>query len=112
MFLMAGSMKAFLSIAELSVTLPFAKDMVVLTRFIGVSEILGGIGIIAPAALRITPMLSVWAACGLAAIMILAVIFHISRGEFAALPTSLMLGLLAIFVAWGRSVKAPIAGRA
>jgi putative oxidoreductase len=108
MFLMAGFMKAFTPIEALSATLPFAKDMVGLIRFIGVSEILGGLGIIAPAALRIAPQLTVWAAYGLAAIMIFAVIFHISRNEFAALPTPLVLGSFAIFVAWGRSVKAPI----
>ena len=112
MFLMAGFMKAFTPIEELSATLPFAKDMMGLTRFIGVSEILGGLGIILPAALRIAPKLTFWAAYGLAAIMILAVVFHISRSEFAALPTPLVLGSLAIFVAWGRSVKAPIFNRA
>jgi uncharacterized membrane protein YphA (DoxX/SURF4 family) len=82
-----------------------------LTRFIGVTEILGGLGIVAPAALRIAPELTVWAAYGLAAIMILAVIFHISRNEFQALPMNFFLGSLAVFVAWGRSVKAPILSR-
>jgi uncharacterized membrane protein YphA (DoxX/SURF4 family) len=112
MFLMAGLMKAFTPIEELSATLPYAKDMAELTRFIGISEILGGLGLILPAALRIVPNLTVWAAYALAVIMFLAIIFHISRNEFAALPMNLVLGSLAIFVAWGRSVKVPILRRA
>ena len=112
MFLMTGFMKAFTPVEELSAALPFAKDMVGLTRFIGVCEILGSVGIIVPAAVRIAPVLTVWAARGFAAIMILAIIFHLSRNEFAALPTNLVLGSLAILVAWGRSVKAPIFKRA
>ena len=111
MFLMAGFMKTFTPIGELAATLPFAKDMVALTRFIGISELLAGVGILVPAAVRIAPKLTVWAAYGLATIMVLAIIFHISRGEFAALSMNIALGLLAIFVAWGRSVKAPISSR-
>lgn len=111
MFLMAGFMKTFTPIQELSATLPYAGEMAALIRFIGVSELLGGLGILLPAALRISPTLTVWAAYGFVAIMVLAIIFHISRGEFAALPMNLALGLLAAFVAWGRSVKVPISSR-
>lgn len=111
MFLMAGIMKTFTPIEELVTTLPYVNEMPVLIRFIGVSELLGGIGIILPAALRIYPKLTVWAAYGFAIIMVLAIIFHIGRNEFAALPINLFLGLLGVFVAWGRSAKAPIHSR-
>lgn len=40
--------------------------------------------------------------------MIMALIFHITRGEMQALPINLSFGLLAAFVAWGRSKKAVI----
>ena len=111
MFLMAGLMKTFTPIEELAATLPYGKDIPGLIRFIGVSELLGGLGIILPAALRVYPKLTVWAAYGFAIIMVLAVIFHISRNEFSALPINLALGSLAIFVAWGRAIKIPIASR-
>jgi hypothetical protein len=53
----------------------------------------------------------VLAALGLAAIMVLAMATHLSRGEVAMLPVNLLLGGLAAFVAWGRAKKAPIRPR-
>lgn len=69
-------------------------------------------GVILPAATRIMPQLTVWAAAGLLAIQALAIPFHILRGEFAALPFNLIYVALAVFVLWGRARKAPIAPRA
>lgn len=66
---------------------------------------------ILPAATRIRPGLTPLAGAGLAAIMLLAVVFHAVRGEMAALPINLTLGGMAAFVAWGRSRKARIARR-
>ncbi len=79
-----------------------------LVRFIGVSELLGGFALILPAALRIKPELTGWAAIGLAAVMLFATIFHISRGEFSAIGMNIILGIIAVFIAWGRFKKAPI----
>ena len=108
MFIMGGFMKTFTPIAELSVTMPWAKDIPALTRFIGISELLGGLGLVLPAALRIAPRLTVLAAYGLALIMVLALLFHISRGEASGISTNIVLGLLSVFIAWGRSTRAPI----
>jgi putative oxidoreductase len=80
-----------------------------LVRFIGTAELLGALGLILPAAFRIKPILTPLAGLGLATIMILAALFHLSRGEFGALPMNIVLGGLAAFVAWGRLKKAPIA---
>lgn len=79
-----------------------------LLRFIGISELLGAIGLILPAATRIKPSLTPLAALGLLTIMILAMAFHLSRGEVGATPINIVLGGLAAFVAWGRTKKAPI----
>jgi hypothetical protein len=83
-----------------------------LPRFIGVMEVLGVIGLILPAATRIMPHLTVWAAAGLLAIQALAIPFHAIRGEFEPLPFNLIYVALAVFVLWGRSRKSPIAPRA
>lgn len=77
-------------------------------RFIGISELLGAIGLILPAATKIKPWLTPLAALGLLTIMILAMAFHLSRGEAQALPMNMVLGGLAAFVAWGRTRKVPI----
>ncbi len=84
---------------------------IALPRFIGVMEILGVIGLILPAATRIQPQLTVWAARGLLAIQALAIPFHAFRGEFAPLPFNLVYVALAVFVIWGRTRKAPILPR-
>ena len=68
----------------------------------------GAIGLILPAATKIKPTLTPLAALGLLTIMILAMAFHLSRGEAQALPINMVLGGLAAFVAWGRTKKAPI----
>jgi putative oxidoreductase len=79
-----------------------------MVRFIGISELLGAIGLILPAATKIKPSLTPLAALGLLTIMILAMAFHLSRGEAQALPINMVLGGLAAFVAWGRTKKARI----
>ncbi len=43
--------------------------------------------------------------------MLLATAFHLSRGEGAMAPFNLLLGVLAAFVAWGRSRPAPMPPR-
>ncbi len=111
MFLMVGYMKTFTPIAELKQLVPLAGDMPALIRFIGFSELAAGVGLLLPAALRIRPQLTVLAAAGLALIMVLASIFHLSRGEYSAIGTTVVLGLLAGVVAWGRTRKAPILSR-
>lgn len=82
-----------------------------MVRFIGLSELLGGIGLILPAATRIAPGLTPLAGAGLAVVMLLAALFHVVRAEFSALPINIVLGGLAAFIAWGRWKKAPIAPR-
>ena len=112
MFLAAGAMKATQPIAVLVDTLGWpAAVPAALVRVIGVAELLGGLGLILPAATRVKPMLTPLAGVGLAMVMLLATIFHISHGELGALPIPLVLGGLAAFVAWGRAAKAPIAPR-
>jgi putative oxidoreductase len=82
-----------------------------LSLFIGYAEIAGGLGLIIPAATRIAPWLTPAAALGLATIMILAIPFHVLKGEASVVWMHALLAALAVFVAWGRWHKAPISGR-
>ncbi|SOE23401.1 DoxX-like family protein [Spirosomataceae bacterium TFI 002] len=108
-FIMAGIMKASQPIETLAESLPWVTSTpLALVRFIGISELLGGIGLILPSLLRIKPFLTVWAALGLAIVMVLAAIFHGSRGEFSAIGANIFFVIIAAFIAWGRSKKAPI----
>jgi putative oxidoreductase len=112
MFLAIGAMKVTQPIPVLANTLGWpAAVPAPLVRVIGLAELLGGLGLILPAATGVKPMLTPLAGVGLAMVTLLAAIFHIRRGELGALPLPLVLGGLAAFVAWGRAAKAPIAPR-
>ena len=109
MFIMAGFMKAAQPIDALAEALPWVTSTPVgLVRFIGISEVLGGVGLLLPSIFRIKPSLTALAALGLALVMVLAMGFHGSRGEFDAIGINVVLMGLAIFIAWGRGKKAPI----
>lgn len=82
-----------------------------LVKFLGVVEVSGALGMILPALTRIKPILTPIAAVGLLVVMILATLFHVSRGEIGSLSVTVPLGLIAAYVAWGRFKKAPIRPR-
>jgi uncharacterized membrane protein YphA (DoxX/SURF4 family) len=79
-----------------------------LVTFIGICEILGGVGLILPALTGILPWLTPVAAIGLALIMLLAAGFHLMRREYPAIVINLVLFVLAAFVAYGRFVVVPV----
>lgn len=109
MFLLSGFMKVSMPIEKLSTMLPWATSVpAILVRFIGMSELFGGLGLLLPSMLRIKPELTAWAGLGLATIMLLAIPFHITRGETPMIGMNAIFMLLALFVAWGRWKKAPI----
>jgi hypothetical protein len=106
---MAGIMKSFTPIEKLAESLPWVEEYSpVLVRFIGISELLGALGLILPSMLRIKPQLTPLAALGIFIIMVLATGFHLMRAEIQALPITVINGALALFVAWGRYKKVPI----
>jgi hypothetical protein len=77
--------------------------------FIGVCEVLGGIGLILPAMTRVKPKLTPLAAAALVLTMLLAAGFHIVRGEYELVPANLVLAAVAAFVGAGRSSLRPVA---
>ena len=75
---------------------------VLFIRFIGVVEVLGAIGLILPALLRIRPGLTPLAAAGLVIIMIGATVINVMGGDVAPAVITVVVGLLAVFIAYGR----------
>ena len=104
LFLFAGVMKLIMSVEEMTrdVQMPGA-----FLRFIAVAELLGAIGLILPALLRIKPGLTPLAAAGLAIIMIGATVVTMTYMGVAMALFPLVVGLLAVFVAYGRWQVAP-----
>src|SRR5258706_11410903 len=81
MFLMAGFMKVATPIDQLAVSMPWGAPVPAgLIKFIGVSEIFGGVGFVIPFPLRIFPQLTGFAAIGLAFLLILVFAFYLSKG--------------------------------
>jgi uncharacterized membrane protein YphA (DoxX/SURF4 family) len=109
MFLMAGIMKSTQPIEKLSPQIPWTANVPeLLVRFIGLSEFLGGIGLLLPALLRIKPQLTPLAAKGIAVIMFLAIIYHVANGETSVVGINIFIALIALFISWGRTKKAVI----
>ena len=82
-----------------------------LLRFIGVCEVLGGLGLILPGLLRIRPGLTPLAAAGLVIIMIGATGLTFAGDGLAPALFPFVVGILAAFVAYGRWRLAPHRGR-
>jgi uncharacterized membrane protein len=77
----------------------------------GAAEILGGLGLILPAITRIQTRLVVWAATGLAVVMVMATIYHILRGETLNMVMTVFNAAAMAFVAYGRARLAPLKDR-
>jgi len=107
LFLFAGGMKLVLPIEAMQdpVALPG-----LFLRCIGVAEVLGALGLILPGLLRIRPGLTPLAAAGLVIIMTGATVVTVAGGQLAPALLSVVVGLLAAFVAVGRWRLAPLRG--
>lgn len=111
-FGMSGSMKLVTPVADLAAKMAWVSAVPSwLVRFIGVSEVAGALGLLLPSLARILPRLTPLAALGLTTIMVLAIPFHLSRGEANFIGAPVILGGLTAFVAWGRFRKSPIPPR-
>jgi uncharacterized membrane protein YphA (DoxX/SURF4 family) len=96
LFVFSGVMKFLTPVAQMTKQSSFSGTFL---HFIGLCEVLGGVGLILPALIRILPVLTPIAACGLTIIMVGATIV-IGPNWFAALP--LFIGVMAALVAYGR----------
>ncbi len=101
-FVMAGGMKLFSyqkyrAMLEKSAPTSLTHGFI---TFLGVVELAGAAGIVLPMALNVAPWLTVWAAAGMAVIMVSATVYHLRRHE-PPIMTSVLF-VLAGFVVVGR----------
>ena len=99
LFLFAGGTKLILPVEEMTKQMPMPGWFL---RFIGVAELLGGLGLILPWLLSIQPKLTPLAAVGLIIIMVGAVITTLMTGNVLMALFPLITGILCAFVAYGR----------
>jgi DoxX-like protein/polyketide cyclase/dehydrase/lipid transport protein len=100
LFLFGGALKLVLPVEEMTKQIALPGPFL---RFIGAAEFLGGLGLILPGALHIRRGLTPLAAAGLVVIMIGATVVTLVSGGGATSLMPFTVGLLAAFVAWGRT---------
>ncbi|MEO5896977.1 MAG: DoxX family protein [Vicinamibacterales bacterium] len=79
--------------------------------FLGVAEIVAGIGLTLPGITRIMPWLVPSAAVGVMIVMVSATIWHLARAEFSAAAITTVLLAMATFTAYARWRTLPIRPR-
>jgi uncharacterized membrane protein YphA (DoxX/SURF4 family) len=99
LFLFAGSMKFVMSVEEMTKQMPMPGWFL---HFIGGAEILGAIGLVLPGILRIRTGLTPLAAWALVVIMVGATALNLHVGQRGAALTTVVIGLLLVFVALKR----------
>jgi hypothetical protein len=108
LFLFGGGMKLVLPLDQLAgpIALPGA-----FLRFIGVCEVLGGLGLVLPGLFRIRTGLTPLAAAGLVIIMIGATVLTLIGLDLKSALLPMIVGILLAFVAYGRWRLIPHTGR-
>jgi hypothetical protein len=100
LFLFAGGVKLLLPIEPMLKQTPMLSGGFL--RFVGVCEVLGGLGLVLPGLLRIRTGLTPLAAVGLIGIMIGAVWVTLITGGGAMALMPFTVGLLLVFIVYGR----------
>ena len=109
LFIFGGASKLVVSVEDMTKQMNVAMPGLFM-RFIGICELLGGLGLILPGLLRIKPWLTPLAAAGLAIITIGAAVVTLI-GKPAATIFPAVVCLLSIFVAYGRWRLKPLRGK-
>ncbi|MEO5814985.1 MAG: DoxX family protein [Gemmatimonadaceae bacterium] len=108
LFLFAGAMKFVMPATEMTQTSPLPVAFI---QFIGVCEVLGGLGLILPGLTRIRTELTWLAAAGLVIIMIGAVVVTAATGPLVTAAVPFVTGVVSVFVAYGRYRVCPLRSR-
>jgi uncharacterized membrane protein YphA (DoxX/SURF4 family) len=113
LFILAGVPKLVFPIEKLIAMGPPNQVILpgLLLRFIGVCELLGAFGLVLPGIFRIQTYLTPLAAIGLAIIMVGAVVVSAMGTGIASAILPLVIGLLCVFIAYGRTKMVPLASR-
>ncbi len=111
LYLFAGGFKAFGPAEMLQQGGGAVQFPLAFIRSIGYCELAGALGPILPTLLRIQPRLTPLAASGLVIIMIGATTLMLIEGGVPMAIMPFVAGVLAAFVAYGRTQLAPVAPR-
>jgi hypothetical protein len=97
--LASGAPKLLLPADALPMPIPLPGPFIL---FIGVAEVLGGLGLVLPGLTRIRPGLTPLAAVGLVLVTIGATVYQLAADALGNALFAVAVGLLCAFVAYGR----------
>ena len=100
--ILLGIMKTFQPIEKLSKFSWTTRSTEGFVRFVGISELLIGAGLILPELTGIVPILTPLAALSLCMIMVLAIADHVKHKETHEIGKNVIIILVAAFVTVGR----------
>lgn len=107
LFIFTGGMKLVLPVAALTKDVPLPGGFI---RFIGILEVLGGLGLVLPGLLHFRPVLTPLAALGL--VIIMSGAFGVSlltgHADTAGIPVVVGVLLAVVAVVRGMSLKAQV----
>lgn len=108
-FAATAVLKLLLHYDRLIEIMPWAASLPqYLVRTLGACELVAAMVVAAPAVTRAPQRAVGWTAVGLGALMVVATVVHIARGELRMIPVSVAVAALAAFVAWGRLAHSPL----
>jgi len=97
----AGALKIFVPMDQLPAMIPWTGDFSEgFVRFTGWLDMFAAFGLVLPDMLRIWTWVTILAAFGSAMLQVLAIIFHVWRGEFAVLIINFSALALSCLVLW------------
>jgi hypothetical protein len=102
--ILLGLMKTFMPVEWLTDLTWTTRSSEGFVRFVGLSELLIGIGLILPQLTGILPILTSLAAMSLCIVMVLAIADHVKYKELKEIGKNVIILLLAAFVAVERFV--------
>lgn len=101
MFVIIGTMNTYSPIDQMTTHSPWVKDFPRLMRFVGISELAGGLVLIISSLSRIKPVFTVLAALDLMIIMVFGMIYNFIQIEYLSAAQNLVISFISLFVVWG-----------
>lgn len=106
--LASGAPKLLLPLESIPMPIPLSSEFL---HFIGVCEVLGGLGLVLPGITRIQTRLTPLAGLSLVLLTICAAVYQLMGNQPANAGFALGIGAMCAFVAYGRSRLAPLSDR-
>lgn len=101
LWLVAGGQKTFRSREALAPMMAWAPTFpAAAVKAIGIAEILGALGLILPPLTGIAPWLAFVAAIALLLVQVIAIVFHLVRGEVKVLGFNALITVLTAVTVW------------